>query len=595
MPTNSKTPFQWLWTSSYFAIGAVLLTYIVFRAIKVPLYSDEIFTYQYYVSIGDFIPFHARLDANNHVLHSLLMYLSVNLFGDHIWAWRLPNILAFVLYYYFIIKLTKGFKSAWVKWFTILGLTAPLYLLQFFSLARGYGLSLAFLLGAIYFLSRKTSKNNLLYFLLLASCTVWSNLGILIPIGILTVWNLLRHKNLILKWSFWKQSPRLSIIISTIFVLLALAPVYAILLQKKGALYLGKDLTFLETFSGLGNKLFPLYLRNREWILSVIGILALPWNLLIAENRNGLRLAISLALWGTVLSLLTLKNGFDINYPVARSALHFYPLFVISIAINMQALPRYVKWAPALLGIGVFAYQLHSEFNIHYAPEWRKLTLTDTFYQQLEKWQNENNRSPTVSGSKFLGMLLEEQDRRRNWQLNSFQRCGQKATVTDFLLLNNWTRNTMGYAYDTMYRDARTSVTLLKRTNLLEWKSLQKTSLRKLNDKKQFILIDKLEERAIDEDTLGIDLTMTFEHGSFPHKPKILIETVDSSGKKSRIEEILLWAPLANAKTDVLFKRRVALPPIPNNQNVFVYLFQEKENETTVRHINVEWYNLTEP
>ena len=80
--------------------------------------------------------------ANNHILHTLLMKMSVQLFGYREWAIRLPNVLAFVLYFAAGLRLMHLISSRAVIRFTgmVLLCSVP-YLMDFFSLARGYGMA----------------------------------------------------------------------------------------------------------------------------------------------------------------------------------------------------------------------------------------------------------------------------------------------------------------------------------------------------------------------------------------------------------------------------------------------------------------------
>lgn len=125
--------------------------------------------------------------ANNHLLNTVLMFFSETLFGHSELALRLPNVLAFVIYLIGCGLLLSASKNNWAR---LLGLSFLLlnpFLIEFFSLARGYGISLGCLLISIYFLIRNnynyTSYTPLLkdfiYAILFAALAVYANLALI--------------------------------------------------------------------------------------------------------------------------------------------------------------------------------------------------------------------------------------------------------------------------------------------------------------------------------------------------------------------------------------------------------------------------------
>lgn len=103
-------------------------------------------------------------DGNNHILNTLLIKASVAIFGANSFSVRLPNVFALGLYLFFglrillLLKYRPGFLL--VGWALLL--LNP-YLIDFFSLGRGYGLANGFMLGSLYcwfcFLGRSKRKH----------------------------------------------------------------------------------------------------------------------------------------------------------------------------------------------------------------------------------------------------------------------------------------------------------------------------------------------------------------------------------------------------------------------------------------------------
>ncbi len=159
----------------YLVIFLGLFTYLILRGIHVQMLHDSIATFFRYVFINKFLPYHSEWSANNHYLNSLLMWVSFKLFGSSAIALKLPNIITFPVYVYFVYKIATSIKNRYLHWgFFICMLFAHNYF-EFFGTGRGYGMSMAFLTGGIWFtmLAIQTSKNKhfilTFIFLILAS------------------------------------------------------------------------------------------------------------------------------------------------------------------------------------------------------------------------------------------------------------------------------------------------------------------------------------------------------------------------------------------------------------------------------------------
>jgi hypothetical protein len=143
-----------------------IFAYIFLRSISVGFTHDESLSYT--ILTGN----ESQLfTANNHWLNTILMKCCSLILGYSEWSLRLPNVLAFGLYAYSIIKILQLSKLHYLTiWLAILVFFLNPFLLDFFALARGYGLGMGFLTFALYqgfrffYLDQKTS--NLVLFLL---------------------------------------------------------------------------------------------------------------------------------------------------------------------------------------------------------------------------------------------------------------------------------------------------------------------------------------------------------------------------------------------------------------------------------------------
>jgi hypothetical protein len=136
------------------AAGLLVWAYVIARALMVPLTHDEAATFFHYVLPQNMWPGEAHWDANNHILNSLLTLGSTRLLGDTIFALRLPGLLFFGVYLFFTYRLSRYTTSTRQRIMLLCGLWGTHMILEFFGYCRGYGISLALLAGAIYFLFR---------------------------------------------------------------------------------------------------------------------------------------------------------------------------------------------------------------------------------------------------------------------------------------------------------------------------------------------------------------------------------------------------------------------------------------------------------
>jgi hypothetical protein len=126
------------------AISGAAFISIAAKAYSAAFTHDEAFTFLHYVPLPpiDIINFKNPI-PNNHILNTLAMKLCSTLFGDREWSLRLPNVLSFGLYCLSVKQITGRLRtSAAVVPCAVLLMANP-FLLDFFALARGYGLAVA--------------------------------------------------------------------------------------------------------------------------------------------------------------------------------------------------------------------------------------------------------------------------------------------------------------------------------------------------------------------------------------------------------------------------------------------------------------------
>jgi hypothetical protein len=165
-------------------LGLGIFIFIVVKAAIVQITVDEAYTLTILTkeSVWDLVSYKESY-TNNHILHSLLCKLSFAIFGMDQVAGRLPNLLSFVLYFSFVWRYSRRFfTDDFVGFMFVAVMVGNPYMLDFFSLARGYGLSISLMMTSIYFATRyvvESDKRSLAMSQLFAILSVYAQFALL--------------------------------------------------------------------------------------------------------------------------------------------------------------------------------------------------------------------------------------------------------------------------------------------------------------------------------------------------------------------------------------------------------------------------------
>src|ERR1017187_1515813 len=128
--------------------AAFALVWSILRAVQQAITLDEADTYLWFGGQGAKFIWYPL--PNNHVLNSLLIWLSTHVFGVSALTVRLPALLGAALYisvaYFFCRAITDRFA---LQFATLICLVYNPFVLDFFAAARGYSLANAFLMAAL--------------------------------------------------------------------------------------------------------------------------------------------------------------------------------------------------------------------------------------------------------------------------------------------------------------------------------------------------------------------------------------------------------------------------------------------------------------
>jgi hypothetical protein len=140
---------------TFFVLIVTIFLILFYKAFTLPVVNDEVPTAVTYIQYSVWeIMMYPDHWPNNHILNTLFTKLFVGMFGNEQLVIRLPALLSFLLYgfgIYRINRLVLGTGSVFFLPAALLFVCNP-YLLDFFGLCRGYGMSCAFAVLSVSYL-----------------------------------------------------------------------------------------------------------------------------------------------------------------------------------------------------------------------------------------------------------------------------------------------------------------------------------------------------------------------------------------------------------------------------------------------------------
>jgi hypothetical protein len=369
-------------------LGLALLAYSTLRAITVSFSWDESWTWVHHVSKNMFYQqAYDKMGGNHHLLNVWLMWICHKLFGDGALSLRLPSLMAHAIYLYASGRMALKARSGLLAVAVFLLLNLHPYLLDFFSLARGYGLACGWmmlsLLQAWRYLGKNGSSRQLLWSAAFAALAAMSHvimINFLLALGLsyLLIMVLEAARGYTVAW----RSDLIALCIPSAVGLALILP-NALGLFHGGSLNFGCDTFWNCMVRTLGEKVlyhrpyaWPV-LRIMAWGISSIALVCLIT--FIAAWRGGWTsrcgpMAFGLLVLGACLFSFYMQQVlFDVPLPQTRTGLFLLPLLAFVLAGAFVAWPKpslFPVTAAWLMCIPLVLHQYYS-FNLKYAVEWK--------------------------------------------------------------------------------------------------------------------------------------------------------------------------------------------------------------------------------
>jgi hypothetical protein len=400
------------------------MAYLFLRAIKIPITTDEGATLINHVrrTWWDIFTYEKDAVPNNHILNTAFIKLLQPIFGlNHVEA-RISALLGGFLYFLSSVGIARILTKNFVlQLFCVILLLGNHYMIEFFSLSRGYGLALGLIMSAIYFGLKwvESNKNQHLWASsMLGILSVEANftsINFYLPFFVIFLW-LVFEKNKISK-SFLKNS------IPLLFPCLVLAFVAYLPLTRMRASdqfrFWGNNGFISETLNPLminfccGNSFLELInVKIINFIVIFLSAVAIFWSIWLWK-RNNLQMyksasVVLVALFsGTVLFNLMQFWILKTPYLSARTALFFYPLFtltfVVLILFFLEKSNKTVQNLFVFIIITFIAINFIKRINIKESREWWFDRETFKVLEYLKELHREEKREKPLTFNTTIG------------------------------------------------------------------------------------------------------------------------------------------------------------------------------------------------
>lgn len=591
---DGNTIMRW----GYIALAVTAFSYIAYRTTSLPLVSDEAFTFLYFVHPFDFLPLpQSPWSANNHFLNSLFIFLSYKIFGIHEWSVRLPNLLALGIFLFFIYRLGFFIKQRGVRIIFYLSILGSHYLLSFFGYARGYGLSLAFLTMAVFYLIRAGKKEN----------PAGLNRG-LIAVSL----SLLSNFNILFCFLLWvtaavfiaiKRKARIhytTIIFAALSFILAVVSIF--ILKNRGELYLGHESlwTFLRIFA---KSPFSFGQENMFFLLgsfTFLILLALGTGLkkhLFLLSKPATFTVSAFFLFGNFAALILLNILLKSPYPVDRTSLHLLLLLFLTVFFAIDILVRYLSplFLIGLLPFFGIPFKFFNSIDFRSASEgmWPREQIPETFYNKIGSFNKDF--PPTISAvtnsyNFTWGFLnLKNGGKLNRCQINEHW---AKHYDADYQIIDTVSHPEYNEKYRSILYDEASALSLMERKKKLKKKLLNKSEVL-LSDSRESPLLwqDSLKTNLPGKLQLDYEVSVTTDEK--PLKSWIIVQLLNDKNEQLLYQDLRLDYFLTKWKGDTV-KCSTIIHQVPEGTAyVKTFLWNEKKGYFSKLSARTKVYELT--
>jgi hypothetical protein len=530
------------------ALSALIFVLLCIRAFIIPLSHEEVAAFFFYIQSDDYWPYTAHLSTGNHFLNSVLANLFYHIFGAQPFALRLPSLLAFPalaygIYRHFRFLSQLSSKIALTACFLFM---APF--LDLFSVSSGFGLSVAFMLLALSYLTEYFYDKNRRSIVLFSVCiqvALCANLMLFVITGILLIYLYVRQYRI--RTLFLLKNIVLQIIN---LGLLAFWGNLLLFYREKGVFGAATaneywDLTFKSLIDAVtGSK--------QLWVLIVVLLIAAPvlvyffWNIL--KNSfwfNDLfkpLLAYPFMFVILVCGFYAQKKILGMNYPEDRSGLAFFVLIVLSLAFFIDSLPA--TFANALgavvSALSIVAFVVLFRFSTF--STWFYQTIPPSLYQTLADEAAKDKEPVTIGGSPIREYNFAFLNYKNEGRLNPMNDQQEMQMNCDYYIAAEYEKPFYEAYYTELARDDKWGRILLKRKKNLEHKTFfERGAPQDFSGSKEFFDIKALKDTVFaSRNPLEAEIEISFEKVPTPFNAFLAMSIENEKGEVIHYRRIAL-------------------------------------------------------
>jgi len=449
-----------------------LFSFAAVRVFTVPFTHDESYSYLNFVepySFKDMVlsPSHGAINSGNHLLNTYAMKVVTLILHPDDWTLRLPSLFAYAIFLYAGFKICRQLFCSVYQVVAFILLNLNMYLLQFFSLARGYALALGLMMASLWFLIRSRDPDSNRPWMQAAAvgagaAACFANLSflnyycaLLLVLFVMRIRSQIRHKkeSKSLKYCFSCIAGYWDMVIASGFLVLTLSQ-FVIRLRESGQFYYGGAEGFVEDslVTLLKTCLYDCPGQERilskadGWILAAAVLLFVFYSAVsIFAKKTARVFKASSVYWVMVavaISIILQHHLLKTPYPYDRAVILFVPLFVLSaagfLAWEWQKLKMLMRIKTFLFlfgALGLVLWHFGQVANVRYAIQWRYDSETPMLLECLEVLKTAEHKQELVK----LGVTAQLQPtlafykkiRRLDW-IEDLTRDGTKTGMYDY-------------------------------------------------------------------------------------------------------------------------------------------------------------------
>jgi uncharacterized membrane protein len=355
-----KQDLQNLWMTIYsdrsdlaFLLGLAAITIIGLLLRLIQLNSavgyDEAYTFLHFSARPLRYVVTDYSGPNNHIFHSILVYIAYHLFGNHVWALRLPAFLAGVLCIPTAYLAGKHLYNRWAGLLASAGVALVPMVVSYSDNARGYTLYCMFAGLGLWLAAELIRKNNATaWFLLYLTCALgfYTIPVFLYPFGVIYLWLFLSalfgetggltRISFLKRWFWWGIATGITVLLLYAPVILFGTGLNSIIGNKfvKSQSWAAFFPNLLARIPGVWRECL---VKVPEWIID-IGVVGLGASLLLhwKSFRHKVPLALAALVW------IALAVTVQRVTPLARIWMF---LLVYSIIWSAAGVTALIQWA----------------------------------------------------------------------------------------------------------------------------------------------------------------------------------------------------------------------------------------------------------